>query len=66
MSSTLQWWVIFLSPRHTVTSTPPPREWMVLPFPTLMATVLVFRILACLSNLRATIESVARVSKTAL
>ena len=39
---------------------------MVRLFPTLMVTVLVFRILACFSNLRATIESVAPVSKNAL
>ena len=44
----------------------PPREWMVRPSPTLMAMVLVFRILACFSSLRATIESVAPVCKTAL
>ena len=36
---------------------PPPREWMVLPSPTLMAKVLVFRIFVCFSNLRAGIES---------
>ena len=65
MSSTLQCCVTSSSPRHTVTSTPP-REWMVRPSPTLMATVLAFWILACFSNLRATIESVAPVSKTAL
>ena len=45
---------------------PPPREWMVRPSPTLMATVLIFRILVCFGSLRATIESVAPVSKTAL
>ena len=39
---------------------------MVRPSPTLVTTVLVLRILACFSNLRATIESVAPVSKTAL
>ena len=39
---------------------------MVLPSPALMATVLVFRILVLFSNLRATMESEAPVSKTAL
>ena len=41
VSSTLQCWVTVSSPRHIVTSTPP-KEWMVRPSPTLMATVLVF------------------------
>ena len=41
-------------------------EWMVVPSPSLMATILVFHTLACFSNLRATVESVAPVSKTAL
>ena len=44
----------------------PPEGMDGLPSPTLMATVLVFRILACLSSLRAMMESVAPVSKTAL
>ena len=57
VSCTLQCWGTCSLPRHTVTSTPP-REWMVLPCPTGMATVLVCRILACLSNLQATMESV--------
>ena len=39
---------------------------MVRPSLTLMATVLDFWILACFSSLRATMESVAPVSKTAL
>ena len=46
--------------------TPDTREWMVRPSLTLMATVLVFRILACFSSLQATIESLAPVSRTAL
>ena len=41
VSSTLQCWGTVSSPRHRVTSTPP-KEWMVRPSPTLMATVLVF------------------------
>ena len=61
-SNTLQCWVTVSSPRHIVTSTPP-KEWMVRPSPTLMATVLVF--LKVFSRRRATIESVAPVSSTA-
>ena len=38
---------------------------MVVPPATLMFTFLVFRILACFSHLRATIETVAPVSETA-
>ena len=38
---------------------------MVLPSPTLMAMVWVFRISACFSNLRAMMEGVAPVSETA-
>ena len=44
----------------------PPRDRMVRPFPTLIATVLVFRILACFGSLRATTESAAPVFQTAL
>ena len=62
VSSTLQCWVTVSSPKHIVTSTPP-WEWMVCPSPTLMATVLVF--LKVLSRRRATIESVALVSRNA-
>ena len=54
VSSTLQCGVTPSLPRPTVTSTAP-REWTARPSPTLMATVLVFRILACFSSLRATI-----------
>ena len=39
VSNSLQGWVKVSSPRHIVTSTPP-KEWMVRPSPTLMATVL--------------------------
>ena len=42
VSNTLQCWVTVSSPRHIVTSTPP-KEWMVRPSPTLMATVLLYR-----------------------
>ena len=62
VSSTLQCWVRVSSARHRVTSTPP-KEWMVRPSPTLMATVLVF--LKAFSRRRATMESVAPVSSTA-
>ena len=62
VSSTLQCWVTVSSPKHIVTSTPP-KEWMVRPSPTLMATVLVF--FKVLSRRRATMESVAPVSSTA-
>ena len=62
VSSTLQCWVTVSSPNHIVTSTPP-KEWMVRPSPTLMATVLVF--LKVFSRRRATMESVAPVSSTA-
>ena len=62
VSSTLQCWVTVLSPEHIVTLTPP-KEWMVRPSPTLMATVLAF--LKVLSRRRATMESVAPVSSTA-
>ena len=62
MSKTLQCWVTVSSPRHIVTSTPP-KEWMVCPSPTLMATVLVF--LKVFSIRGATMESVAPVSSTA-
>ena len=44
----------------------PRREWMVLPSPTLIATVSVFRIIICFRNLRAAMESVTPVCKTAL
>ena len=56
VSSTLQCWVTVSSPRHIVTSTAP-KEWMVHPAPTLMATVLVF--LKGFSRRRAEMESVA-------
>ena len=62
VSSTLQCWATVSLPRHIVTSTPP-KEWMVLPSPTRMATVLVF--LKVCSRCRATMESVAPVSSTA-
>ena len=62
VSSTLQCWVTVSLPRHIVTSTPP-KEWMVRPPPTLIATVLGF--LKVLSRRRATMESVAPVSSTA-
>ena len=62
VSSTLQCWVTVSSIRHVVTSTPP-KEWMVRPSPTLMATVLVF--LKVFSRRRATMESVAPVSSNA-
>ena len=62
VSKTLQCWVTVPSPRHIATLTPP-KEWMVRPSPTLMATVFVF--LKVFSRRRATIESVAPVSSTA-
>ena len=62
VSYTLQCWVTVSSPRHIVTSTPP-KELMVRPSPTLMATVLVF--LKVFSRRQATIESVVPVSSTA-
>ena len=58
VSSTLQCWVTVSSPRPIVTSTPP-KEWIVRPSPTLMATVLV--LLKPFSRRRATMESVAPV-----
>ena len=65
VSSTLQFFITSSWPRHTVTSNCP-RELLVLPSATLMCTVLAFRILGCFSNLRATIKTVAPVSKRAL
>ena len=62
VSNTLQCWVTVSSPRQIVTSTPP-KEWMVRPSPTLLATDLVF--LKVFSRRRGTIESVAPVSSTA-
>ena len=62
VSSTLQFWVTVSSPKHIVTSTPP-KERMVRPSPTLMATVLVF--LKVLRRRQATMEGVAPVSSTA-
>ena len=41
---------------------PSPRKFIVLPSPTLKATVLVFQILPCVSNLRGAMDSVAPVS----
>ena len=57
VSNTLQCWVTVLSPRHIVTSIPP-KEWMVRPSPSLMATVLVF--LKVFSRRRATMERMAK------
>ena len=62
VSNTLQCCVTVSSPRQKDTSSPP-KEWMVRPSPTLMATVLVF--LKVLSRRRATKESAAPVSSTA-
>ena len=62
VSSTLQCCITDSSPSRIDTSTTP-REWMVCPSPTPMATVLVF--LKVFSRRRATIESVAPVSSTA-
>ena len=61
-SNTLQCCIPDSSPRQIDTSTSP-REWMVHPSPTLMATVLVF--MKVFSRRRATIDSVAPVSSTA-
>ena len=62
VSNTLQCWVTVSSPNKIVLSMPP-KEWMVPPYPTLMATVVIF--LKVFSRCRATIESVAPVSSTA-
>ena len=62
VSNTLQCWVTVSSPRQIVTLTPP-KEWMVRPSPTLMATVLGF--LEVFSRRQATIKSLAPVSSTA-
>ena len=62
VSNTLQCCVRDLSPRQIDTSTPP-KEWIVRPSPTLMATVLVF--VKVFSRRRASIESVAPVSSSA-
>ena len=62
VSNNLQCWVTVLSPRQIVTYTPP-KEWMVRPSPTLIATVLVFLKVFC--RRRVSIQSVALVSITA-